>query len=246
MGCLRLALLFFISLLPSYVLKIPSSIPTDPVVSHTETNMPPSPHQWNSAQTQMQSGKFLSIIHPSFHPIHPSRPTSKEDGATDAALASAAPPLKGHTCSLLWAAVFRWNDRWHQNIILEKRRQNCRPERSRLSSCLSIADLRSCCRLYILPDNTESRAHAQWRRTGRSRDPQLTALLLTENEENMALTVWTSCVLRLMSASLCSQFACLGQNVYSKCYKKVNNDCILTAYSSWPLEWRDNWIICGA
>lgn len=171
------------------------------------TYMPPSPHQWNSAQTQMQSGKFLSITHPSFHPIHPSRPTSKEDGATDAALASAAPPLKGHTCSLLWAAVFRWNDRWHQNIILEQRRQNCRPERSRLSSCLSIADLRSCCRLYILPDNTESRAHAQWRRTGRSRDPQLTALLLTENEENMALTVWTSCVFasdeRIVVQSVC-------------------------------------------
>lgn len=126
----------------------------------------PQPHQWIQHKHRCIRANFSpSSIHPSFHPIHPSRLTSEEDGATDAALASAAPPLKGHTCSLRRGAIFCWNDRWHQNKILEKRRQNCGPERWRLTPCLSIADLRSCCRLYILPDNTESRAHAQWRRT---------------------------------------------------------------------------------
>lgn len=72
----------------------------------------------------MQSGEFISIIRPSFLP---SRLTSDQDGTSDAALASDAPPLKGHTCSLPCAAALHWNERWHWSKIIEKRRQNCRP-----------------------------------------------------------------------------------------------------------------------
>lgn len=103
-----LPLLFFMSLLPSYFLNIPSStIPIDSVVSHTGTNIPPTPTiEIQHKHTCNQANFSLSCIHPPFHPtIHPSSLTSKEDGASDAALASAAPPLKGHTCSLLWPTV---------------------------------------------------------------------------------------------------------------------------------------------
>lgn len=83
-----------------------------------------------------------SSIHPSIQAIHPPRLTSVEDGATDAAFASAAPPLKGHTCSLLSAAVFRWNGQWHQNKILQK---------TELSSwTVALDSVFICCRSSLL------------------------------------------------------------------------------------------------
>lgn len=106
------------------------AIPNVSVVSHTDTNMPPPTTPTNGIQHKHrcnQANFSSTSTHPSFHPIHPSILTSKEDGAADAALASAAPPLKGHTCSLLWAAVHRWNDRWHQKIYV-------REEKTELSS----------------------------------------------------------------------------------------------------------------
>lgn len=78
----------------------------------------------------------------------------------------------------------------------------------RSTLCLSIADLRSCCRLYILPDNTESRAHAQWRRTvchvTRSW-LHCCWLRRHENRKNMALTVWTP-----QSLCVCVSVECSG------------------------------------
>lgn len=71
-----------------------------------QTSPQPPPNEIQHKHTCNQANFSLPCIHPSFHPtIHPSRLTSKEDGASDAALASAAPPLKGHTCSLLWPTV---------------------------------------------------------------------------------------------------------------------------------------------
>lgn len=168
------------SLLLSYVLKIPGS--TNTVGSHTNTNMPPTPptkeiqhkHRCNQANFSPSS------VHPSSHPtIHPSRLTSEEDGTSDAALASAAPPLKGHTCSLPCAAVLHWNDRWYLSKIIEKRRQNCRPDGA-------LDSVFICCRSpLLLPSLYFAWQHWILRACAltvdsRSRDPQLTALLLTE------------------------------------------------------------------
>lgn len=148
----------------------------------------PQPHQWIQHKHRCIRANFSpSSIHPSFHPIHPSRLTSEEDGATDAALASAAPPLKGHTCSLRRGAIFCWNDRWHQNKILEKTElwsRTVAPD-SVFIYCRSPLLLPS---LYFAWQHWVARACAVTA-NGRPRDPQLTALLLTEEEENMALTV---------------------------------------------------------
>lgn len=77
-------------------------------LTYQHKHAPPNPtneieHKHRCNQTNLS----LLSVHPFSHPtIHPSRLTSEEDGASDAALASAAPPLKGHTCSRRWAAFF--------------------------------------------------------------------------------------------------------------------------------------------
>lgn len=151
--------------------------------------MPPqSPMKFS---TNTDAIRRISLHHPSILPSNPSIQTYLQRGWSHGCCPClAAPPLKGHTCSLLWAAVFRWNDRWHQNKILEKRRQNCRPDSAWLR--VYLLQISSLAAVFIFCPTTLSRARM---RSDGGRSVTWPAADCTaadwENKENMSLTVWT-------------------------------------------------------
>lgn len=247
MAHLRFALLFFLSS-PSYVLKIPSHPQRLRRLTYRHKHAPPPQSPPTEFSTNTDAIRRISLQHPPIHPsiqsIHPYLPPKRMEPRM-LPLPQLLPLLKGTPAPFFGQPFTAETTDDIKKYMLEKRRQNCRPERSRLTPCLSIADLRSCSRLYILPDNTESRAHAQWGRTCRSRDLQLTALLLTEWREHGSdcLQESVSLFLRLMSAS-CTEFVCLHQMYIAKCSKEVNDACDPTATFTSTAIAKEKYYLC--
>lgn len=153
--------------------------PSQPPTSTTTVPIPPS----DNIQHKHKCSEADFPLPPSSAPLpHPSTLTSTEDGDSDAVLASAAPPLKGHTCPLSqWLFSTETIDDNEPMKIRYSRNESHDPTTLQrpVSLCACGVCLRAIqlvcvlvcvfiyCRSlllllsYILPDNTEGSEHAQ-------------------------------------------------------------------------------------